>query len=207
MHEGDAVKASSIVLAGGRSSRMRTNKAFAEVSGQKLIENVLGKVSATFDEVILVTNEPENYYYYAKESVRIVTDIIPRKGPLSGVHTGLFCASHDLVLTVPCDMPFLNMELAVHMVDMVGDREGVVPRTGTYIHPLFAAYSKRCLPVVEESLLAGRLKIRDVCRMLDILYLDESEIRRFGDPAMILHNVNTRGDLKYAEGLIEKVII
>jgi molybdopterin-guanine dinucleotide biosynthesis protein A len=201
------VKASSIVLAGGRSSRMRTNKAFAEFKGQKLIENILDKVSRTFDEVILVTNDPENYFCYANEGVRIVSDLIPRKGPLSGIHTGLYCAINDMVLAVPCDMPFLSMDFAVHMVDMVGDRDGVVPRIGSFFQPLFAAYSKRCLPVIEESLLTDRLKISDIYKSLDILYLDESHIRRFGDPEVLFYNVNSRDDLKYAEGLVKKVIV
>ena len=86
MRKNRKVKASGIVLAGGRSSRMQINKAFAEVSGLKLIDNVLGKVSQVFDEVLLVTNDPENFYYYSNESVRIISDLIPGKGPLSGIH-------------------------------------------------------------------------------------------------------------------------
>ncbi|MGE5543905.1 MAG: molybdenum cofactor guanylyltransferase [Bacillota bacterium] len=201
------MKASSIVLAGGRSSRMQTNKAFTEFNGQKLIENILDKVSQVFAEVILVTNDPENYFYYANESVRIVSDLIPRKGPLSGIHTGLFFASYDVTLAVPCDMPFMDMDLAVHMVELLGDHDAVVPRIGSYFQPLFAAYSKRCLPVIEDSLLADRLKISDIYKSLDILYLEESEIRRFGDPDVIFHNINNRDDLKHAEGLIKKVIL
>lgn len=186
---------------------MQTDKAFAEVDGQKLIENILGKVSQTFEEVILVTNNPENYLYYTNQSVRIVSDLIPGKGPLSGIHTGLFCASYDMALAVPCDMPFLSMDLAAHMVDLLGDRDAVVPRIGSYFQPLFAAYSKRCLSVIEESLLADRLKISDIYRSLDILYLDENEICRFGAPAMMFHNVNNRDDLKHAEGLVKKVVL
>ncbi len=206
-HEGDVVKASSIVLAGGRSSRMRTNKAFTEVSGQKLIENVLGKVSGTFDEVLLVTNDPGEYAVYSNEKIRIVTDIIPNKGPLSGIHTGLSKANNDLVLTVPCDMPFLSMELALYMIGKIGQRDGVAPRIGNFFQPLFAAYSKRCLPVIEKSLLTERLKASDILKLLDILFIDEKQIRKFGDPAVLFYNVNSRDDLKIAEGLVKKVII
>lgn len=186
---------------------MRTNKAFAEVSGQKLIENILGKVTETFDEVVLVTNDPDAYSGYAKEKIRLVTDIIPNKGPLSGIHTGLFRASNDLVLTVPCDMPFLSMELGLHMIGMLEERDGVVPRIGSFFQPLFAAYSRRCLPVIEESLLSDRLKISAIYRLLDILYINENQIRRFGDPAVLFYNINNRDDLKNAERLMEKVII
>ncbi len=207
MRKSRKIKASGIVLAGGRSSRMKINKAFAEVSGLKLIDNVLGKVSQVFDEVILVTNDPENYYYYANESVRIISDLIPGKGPLSGIHAGLYCAAYDITLAVACDMPFLNMDLAVHMIDMVGDHDGVVPRIGEHFQPLFAVYTRRCLPIIEESLLLDRLKMSDIYKFLDILYLDEKEIRRFGDPEVMFHNINNREDLKHAEGLVKKVIL
>ena len=207
MRKNRKVKASGIVLAGGRSSRMQINKALAEVSGLKLIDNVLGKVSQVFDEVLLVTNDPENFYYYSNESVRIISDLIPGKGPLSGIHAGLYCARYDVTLAVPCDMPFLNMDLAVHMIDLVGDHDGVVPRIGEYFQPLFAVYTRRCLPKIEESLLLDQLKMSDIYKSLDILYVDEKEIRRFGDPAVMFYNINNRDDLKYAEGLIKKVIV
>jgi len=186
---------------------MRSNKAFAEVRGEKLIENILGKVTQAFDEVLVVTNDPHTYSAYEGGNVRIVTDILPGKGPLSGIHTGLSCATHDLVLTVPCDMPFLSMELGQYMISRIGEREGVVPRIGLFFQPLFAAYSKRCLPVIETSLLANRLKISAIYDQLDILYLDESVIKRFGDPAILFFNVNSREDLLLAEGLIKKVIV
>ena len=55
------MRSSSIVLAGGRSSRMRSNKAFIEVRGQRIIDNIIGKLSDTFDEIVLVTNDPDLY--------------------------------------------------------------------------------------------------------------------------------------------------
>ena len=207
MSKSRKVKASGIVLAGGRSTRMQVNKAFTEVGGLKLIDNVLGKVSEVFDEVILVTNDPESYFCYADESVRIVSDLIPGKGPLSGIHAGLYCARYDVTLAAACDMPFLNMDLAVHMIDMLGDHDGVVPRIGEYFLPLFAVYTRRCLPIIEESLLLDRLKLSDIYESLDILYVNEKEIRRFGDPAVIFYNINNREDLKHAEGLVKKVIV
>lgn len=201
MHEGDVMKASSVVLAGGRSSRMRSNKAFMEVRGQKIIDNILGKVSRSFDEVVLVTNEQDIYKEYASDKIRLVSDIFPGKGPLSGIHTGLSHAKYDRVFIVPCDMPFLSMELAMHMIRLVGTHHGVVPRIGGYFQPLCAAYSRSCLPVIEDSLHKGHLKISGVYELLDILYLEETKIREYGDPDVLFHNVNSRDDLRLADAI------
>jgi len=128
-----------------------------------------------------------------------VSDIMPGKGPLSGIHTGLSYAKHDHVFTVPCDMPFLSMDLALHMIDVIGTHHGVVPRIDGYFQPLCAAYSKTCLPIIENSLHKGHLKISGVYELLDILYLGEDVIRKFGDPDILFQNINSRDDLNMAE--------
>ncbi|NLB18279.1 MAG: molybdenum cofactor guanylyltransferase [Syntrophomonadaceae bacterium] len=195
------MRSSSIVLAGGRSSRMRSNKAFIEVRGQRIIDNIIGKLSDTFDEIVLVTNDPDLYKEYAGGKIRLVSDILPGKGPLSGIHTGLSYAKHDRAFTVPCDMPFLSMDFALHMVNKIGTHHGVVPRIDGYFQPLCAAYSKSCLPIIESSLHKGHLKISGVYELLDILYLDEEEISKYGNPDVMFHNVNSRDDLRMAEAI------
>ncbi len=195
------MNATGVILAGGNSSRMRANKAFLEVGGQRIIDNILDKLIRTFDEVVLVANDAELYGGFVKEKVRLVSDVYRGKGPLAGIHSGLYHARNDLVFMVPCDMPFLNMDLAQHMVGLVGEHHGVVPRIGDFFQPLCAAYSKRCLSVIEAEILLGHLKISGVYELLDIVYLEEDQIRRFGDPAVLFYNVNNRDDLQMAEAI------
>lgn len=197
---------SGVILAGGRSSRMRSNKAFAEINGQRMIESIMRKFVHEYDEVILVTNEPQAYTEYAGR-LRVVTDIIPGKGPLSGVHSGLSYSSCDCIMVAACDMPFLSLELGRYMVGLLDNKDAVVPRIGDYYQPLFAVYNRKCSDILESALLSGKYKISSVYEQLDIHYVEEQEIKRFGDPDILFYNVNNRHDLQKAEEMARRVII
>lgn len=200
------VNVTGVVLAGGRSTRMQSNKAFIEINGKRIIDNVLGKLTAELDEVIIVTNEPQEYVKYSNDKVRVVTDIIPGKGPLSGVHSGLIHTSNNIILTVACDMPFLNMDMAKYMIEVAGESDVVVPIIGNNMEPLFAVYQRKCLQVIERELKQGHLKISRVYELLDILYIQEETIKKFGDPNVLFYNVNNRDDLRKAQEMARRVI-
>ncbi|MCX7635430.1 MAG: molybdenum cofactor guanylyltransferase [Syntrophales bacterium] len=94
-----------IILAGGRSTRMGTNKALIRIGGERLIDRTVRVYREVFDDIILVTNEP---LLYVDQDVAIVTDVVPGRGPLMGIFTGLLFAAHDAAFVAPCDMPYLT---------------------------------------------------------------------------------------------------
>ena len=104
-----------IILAGGKSSRMGTNKAFLTVGGERLIDRTVRIFKDIFHEVILVTNTP---FDYLDQDCTIATDIIKGKGALGGIYTGLFFASHDHSFVSACDMPFLDKSFIKYMIEI-----------------------------------------------------------------------------------------
>ena len=76
-----------IILCGGQSSRMGCSKALMEYKGVRLIERITCVLKGLFKEIVLVTNRPGDYYGL---DVEIVTDLIPGKGAIGGLYTGLF---------------------------------------------------------------------------------------------------------------------
>src|SRR4030043_189952 len=94
-----------IILSGGRSTRMGKNKAFLRVGGEHLIDRTVRLFRAVFREVIIVTASPLDYL--DQETV-IVTDILPERGALGGIYTGLFYAAHQQAFVAACDTPFLD---------------------------------------------------------------------------------------------------
>lgn len=200
------MKATGVVLSGGRSSRMRSNKAFVEVHGQRIIESVIAKLSGIMDDILLVTNDPESYIKYENKRLRVVTDIIPNKGPLSGIHSGLHYARYDHIVAVACDMPFLNTGLLLYMINQADGWDAVVPRIGDYFQPLCAVYDKNCHNQVQNALMNEQLKISRLYEQMNIRYVDDKEIRAYGDPDLMFFNVNNLEDLQKAEILAGEVV-
>lgn len=196
---------SGIILAGGRSTRMQSDKAFEKINNENLIDIVLTRITSICGETIIVTNNVPLYRDYEKETVRVITDLIPGQGPLSGIHAGLTAAQYEAALVTACDMPFINIDLARYMLDNLGVYDAVIPRIGNLVEPLFAVYSRRSLPVIEKTLQKGMRKVRDVFDRMNVRYLSDEEVRRFGEPQCMFLNVNNRDDLKRAEEIAQRL--
>lgn len=197
------MQVTGLILSGGKSSRMDENKAFVEIGGQRIVEIIIDRFSHHFNEIIIITNEPEQY---RQLGVKVETDIIPGRGPLSGLHAGLAYANGDVAFAVACDMPFIDMRLARYMLGLLPGYDVVAPRVGERFQPLFAAYSRSCLPIFEDCLQGGRLKVSRVYEEeLKVKYINEQEVSRFGNPEVIFCNVNCRENLIKARGIARRV--
>lgn len=164
---------SAAVLAGGKSSRMRTTKAFLEVGGKPVIARIIAELAPRFDEVLIVTNESERY---AGFPARVVTDVIPGRGPLSGIHAALCHAANPSVFVTACDLPFLSGMLAHSLADMLNGYDCAVPVIHNYVEPLYAVYSRVCIPHIEACLDEGRRKVVDLLSRVRVKYIQESDI-------------------------------
>ncbi|HWQ43552.1 MAG TPA: molybdenum cofactor guanylyltransferase [Desulfosporosinus sp.] len=185
------LNATGILLAGGKSSRMKTNKAFLEFEGQPLVERSLAVLQAVFAEVLISSNNPE---LYARYQVPVIQDDILNQGPLEGLYQGLKAATYDEVFVVACDMPFLSIELIRFLFAWTAEYDVVVPRMKSGLHPLHAFYHRRCLPIIKNNLEAGRLKIIDFYSACSIRYVGETDLQTFGDLDKLVCNVNTPED-------------
>ena len=96
------------VQAGGKSSRMGTDKALLDFGGQMLIQHMLNHFAHFASETIITTNRPDDYRFLG---VPLFTDVIPDRGALGGLYTALWAASNRLVAVVACDMPFASLDI------------------------------------------------------------------------------------------------
>ena len=126
MQKNDLIKyASGIILAGGKNSRMGTNKAFLEIDGNRLIDKIMDIYRRLFNEIIIVTNDPVSYIEFSDAS--IVTDIYKNKGPLGGIFTGLFYAKNPGIFVSACDLPYLNPDFILYLARPAENHDVVVP--------------------------------------------------------------------------------
>lgn len=191
------------ILAGGKSSRMGTDKSFVPLLGRPLIEHVIARVSGLGQgETVLITNRPDDY---AHLKLPMFADVIPDKGSLGGIYTALSHSPGDYVVALACDMPFLNPDLLRYMIGLCGEAGGpydvIVPRVDGYPQGMHAIYRKTCLLPIEQQIAADRLKIIGFYDRVRVRYLDPPEYGPFDPQGHSFQNINTPDDLRAAEHL------
>ncbi|UCG26236.1 MAG: molybdenum cofactor guanylyltransferase [Chloroflexota bacterium] len=185
----------TVIMAGGRSSRMGTDKAFVPLLGKPMIEHVLDSVDGLGSEKIIITNSIERYRYLG---LPLFADIYEGSGPLGGLHTALVHAKCEHLLVVACDMPWLNRDLLEYMVSLRATADVIVPRWTKFPEPLHAVYSKACLKPVTDSLESRTLKLIAFYGQVRVRYLDRDVLSRFDAAGRSFANINTLEDLRQA---------
>jgi molybdenum cofactor guanylyltransferase len=190
-----------VILAGGRSRRMGRNKLSLKIGERTLLDRAHLALTSRCEE-ILVVGESE----YAPAGARRIPDLRPGGGPLAGIEAGLLGANHRSIFVAAGDMPFLNGDLVGYMLDLLYDRvPAVVPDLGDGLHPLCAAYKREVRSAVSAALDRGVRAVRELLRGLPgVRYVREDELRCFGDPNLLLMNVNSPEDLARARAAFQE---
>lgn len=179
-----------LLLSGGKSSRMGMPKALLEIDGKTLLESVAA-AGEGFEERILSVNDPS---IPTPDGFVRCMDVYPDCGPMAGIHAALAMTDCDALVTAPCDAPYYSRELAEYLLSQFEpglDALVLVDRDGRN-QPLTGVYSKSCLPVLDEHLKTGKLKIM---WMLEEMKLKRIELPEHLD-CQVFQNLNTPEDLK-----------
>ncbi len=199
------MRAGGIVLAGGRSARLGHDK-LTEIFGERtLVEMVVDCLSPLVEEVVIVTAGARVMPQFGERPVRVVTDLLPGKGPLMGLYTGLKQSRSGLNLVVAADMPFLSAGLLCHMLEVANGYDAVVPRIADQIEPLHAVYAVSCLPHIEAMLAESQLSVYRLSPRLTARYLEEDEVDAIDPERRSFFNINTEDDLRRARQLAGRV--
>lgn len=184
-----------IILAGGQNKRIGVNKARLKLGDKTVIEWVTHSLLQVFPEVIIVTNSPK---LYEGLGCQLTGDLVPAKGSIVGVYSGLMASFSQYNFLVACDMPFINCNLIRYLVDLT-EQEGdsfdlVIPKTDSGYQPLHAVYSRSCLPLIKKQLEEGNLTIIDLFPHLKIREVGLEEIIQFDPQLLSFFNINTMAD-------------
>jgi molybdenum cofactor guanylyltransferase len=181
---------SGIVLAGGRGTRLGGEKAGALLDGRPLVEHVIGAIRAAALEPLVVAKADTPLP--PLDCPLVIEPDLPRH-PLCGVIAGLRAIGAADAIVCPTDMPRVSGELLRWLFELPDALALVADQ------PLLGRYSATLLPAL-EAILPLELPMREVGRRLGARIVSEAELRRFGDPARLLLNVNTAAELARAEG-------
>lgn len=180
---------------------MGQDKALVPFLGQPLIQRVIQRVGGLADELVINSNRPEAYAFL---DLPVLPDIIPKRGALGGLYTGLVIARMPLVSVIACDMPFANATLLAEERRLLEESgaDAVIPLTEHGTEPFHAVYRRdRCLPLVKAVLDAGSWRVNSWFGEANLLLLSPEEVIRFDPRRLAFRNVNTPEELSQAEQL------
>lgn len=194
------------ILAGGRSSRMGTDKAMLPLGqgGRPLLGWVIDAVHGLSDDLaIIATDRPG----YSRFGLPVIPDRFPGAAALGGIATALHHARHDACLVVSCDTPLLVPAMVRLLMQFAGDAEVVVPVVldpdgQREWQPLCAVYAKGLLPRIEAAIALGQLRITDLFPGSKIVPISGDLLRAVDPDLRSFHNVNDPTELAMVQNLI-----
>lgn len=155
-------------MAGGSARRMGKDKRFIKIGSEKLIERQVRFLKQYFETVIISANDPEELKYL---NVPVITDENPGRGPLEGLTSALATTQSEYNFVVAVDIPEIDMNLVEKMRSKLDHVSAVIPVTvDGKQEPLFAFYSKHCLPIFRSSLAEGELAIHRALKKCPVYY-------------------------------------
>jgi molybdopterin-guanine dinucleotide biosynthesis protein A len=189
------MKFTVIILAGGKSSRMGTDKGLVLMNEIPMIERVIKTVKkAGLSEIIIVSNNTE----YKQFGLPVFPDVIPDKGPLGGIYTGLLKSSTVKNLILSCDVPFIN-ETVLKLLIRNGLKSKVtIVKYENRIHNLIGIYDNSLIKDLGEHLISNKLKVGQFIEAHNPNVIDLKIFMPDLDE-QILSNVNTMEELKKLE--------
>lgn len=198
-----AAHCTGAIIAGGRATRFGgVAKGLERVGGERIIDRVAAALRESCDDLIIVANEPAAADWIA--GARVVADVRPSQGALSGVHAALSHAG-DAVIVLPWDAPFVPGSLlrALRAAGEEAGADAAVAASNSLwgFEPLCGWYRVSCLAAVERHLDAGDLRAGGWLGDVNAIRVDASP---WGDPDEIFFNVNSSADLAIAESHVKR---
>ncbi len=190
----------AFILAGGKSMRMGTDKAFVAFEGQTLMARALDLARSVTPEVCVVGSR-EKFASFAP----VVEDMFRDCGPLGGIHAALRASPTGLSLMLAVDMPFVPAAFLKYLIEQgrnSPEATAVIPRSHGRWQPLCAIYRRDFADVAERALLAGRNRIDVLYPEIRARVIEEEELRREGFWPDIFCNLNTPAELQGATKIV-----
>jgi len=140
MHEPNRAEITGLVLAGGRAARMGgIDKGLAEFGGRTLVERVIERIRPQVGPLLISANRNiDTYRAFGFPVLLDATDgLEPFPGPLAGMLAGLRAAGTPWLAAVPCDAPFLPVDLVSRLADSLGTGRAAMACVGDRVEPVF----------------------------------------------------------------------
>lgn len=198
-----------VILAGGENKRFPSLKGFIKINGITIIERNLTILKSLFKEVFISANSNHQYLEF---NTRIIEDLLPSRGPITGIYSCLLKSKSSSVFVITCDMPFVEEALVRYICDyylkLLEDKisfDALIPRYDDKVEPLLGIYSKSSLLSMEKAITQQKVMMRLFLEEINTHYIDLSNIIDKCESWRIsFENINTLYDFeKYSDKGLE----
>ncbi|HNL83148.1 MAG TPA: molybdenum cofactor guanylyltransferase [Chitinophagaceae bacterium] len=187
----------AFVLAGGKSSRMGTDKGLLLFKNKHLVEWAIDELQLIFDKVIIVSNKQ----VYKKFKLEVIKDVKKNLGPAGGIYSILKHTKTNYVVVVSCDMPFINSNAIAFLINQCNDYDITIPVYKNKLQPLCAVYSKNCLVKWKELIDKNEIKLQNMIEHFNVLKINVDDNSLFNESQFV--NINDRNDFENAFQLLK----
>jgi len=180
------------ILAGGKSSRMGTDKGLLLFEGKAMIQYVIEQMQPIFKKLAIVSNNPE----YEKFGLEVIPDLIKDIGPAGGIYTALHRSEAKMNFMVSCDMPFITKEAIEFLIKNADENQIVLLENHGKLEPLFGIYAKDCEAIWLQLIQQNPIKLQHMVSYFKfkIIPIENNEIFA----ASSFKNINTKEDFNNA---------
>lgn len=182
--------ANGYILAGGKSSRMGSDKGLMQLKGKAVILHVIEQLQMAVNKVTIVSNNPE----YKKFGFEVIGDLVKDIGPAGGIYSALNHSTVDKNFVVSCDMPLITSRAVKFFIEKSTQNEITLPMYKQKLEPLFGVYSKTCLFKWKELIDKKTVKLQELVEYFNVWKLNVDENELFDDKTFM--NLNTKEDIE-----------
>jgi len=191
------MQVTGIILAGGKSSRMGTEKGLQQLAGKSLISYAIEALTGICSEIIISASSGK----YAELGLKVVADEFPDIGPMGGIFSCLKQSSTENNLVLSCDLPFVSEKLLSYLLENSTGFQAAIPWEGAqHYEPLCGFYRSSLLNKMNSYILKGNYKLPDLFEEISINKLNINNFDIFGEN--LFFNINSKHDLATAEILM-----
>lgn len=188
----EANKITGYILAGGKSSRMGSDKGLIPFHGDPLVLSIITQVQDAVNKTVIVSNNPE----YQKFGLEVIADLIQGIGPAGGIYSALQHTKSNQLFIASCDMPFVTAGAIRYMIQQVAHSQITLPLYKGKIQPLFGVYSKDCQAGWKQLIDRGIIKLQEMVKHFELQKIDTENDELFKD--QFFTNINDKTDFEKA---------
>ncbi|MDX8389690.1 MAG: molybdenum cofactor guanylyltransferase [Mariprofundaceae bacterium] len=190
-----------VILTGGESKRMGSDKAMVEVAGKPMIDHIVESVEPLFSEILISVREFRSGMKLPQVKDGLPCSASECRGPMVGIKSALEAVQSDWLFVIACDMPIVSTTLIYELASHRAGYDAVLVHAFDRPQPLFGFYAKTCLPLMQARIAEGKRSMMRLLDQLNVCLLSEEKVEAIDPQLRSLMSLDTVEEIKTVESI------